>query len=651
MRRALGLFALVYCCVLATSRYAFSGVAVDTVVVGDWPEQGVVISTRMAERAEITPMADGAGGVYVCWREGSNASADLFLIRLTRDGRVAQGWIPGGTRIGQPSAPQGNLVMATDGAEGVFLVWGDSRPGAIGVRLQHLLGDGTLAPGWPAEGRMIFPGGPTPKMYLTDDRAGGTYSIWGLGDAAGQEQIQMQHRDATGEVAAGWPTKGIQITEFPPDSEFGTSFCSPTGVFSGPAGHVYGLFTQSGGCSGHGCIASRADQIRMIHGAVPSWYDSPGNNVYSVWNETDAAGSLFRVSNFQGYNSITRLDVGGPVWANTPDAFLNRFCKLTPDDAGGAFAYSLQRDITVVRIRATGASAPSWGAAIGKRIIEAPTISGNYLDGVWAVTDRAGGVCFVYRNPTGTGHSLHATSMTLDGERSPGWSAVGNPVRVPGKDVLVMGLVRSTPGAAIVVWEDVQSDYAQRRIMAQRLSVDQPVPTQVSLASAAAHADRIALEWFAADDEGSALTVERADYGSDWRAIASVYADGAGHISYDDHDVRPGEQYGYRLRDSQRTFAEVWVSMPPEVKFGIRSALASAPSRVRVEFNAAAGAAAEVSLFDLVGRRITRSRVVANSDAWQFIELDAPNTLAPGLYLVRVASGEQSAQRRVLITR
>ena len=70
--------------------------------------------------------------------------------------------------------------------------------------------------------------------------------------------------------------------------------------------------------------------------------------------------------------------------------------------------------------------------------------------------------------------------------------------------------------------------------------------TQLALAVLDVTSERVHLVWSGAESSAPA-TIERWSADADWRPIASVAADAAGRIVYDDRAIAAGERYGYRL--------------------------------------------------------------------------------------------------------
>src|SRR5262249_37734997 len=110
--------------------------------------------------------SDGAGGVYVCWTEYVSG---VYAMHLTAAGSAAPGWPADGLLVANVSLDLTEPTAIADGLGGLYVLWGDVKPGAVGpsahARAMRLLGDGTRAPGWPAGGLLLV------------DRAGAFFTV------------------------------------------------------------------------------------------------------------------------------------------------------------------------------------------------------------------------------------------------------------------------------------------------------------------------------------------------------------------------------------------------------------------------------------------------------------------------------------------
>ena len=164
-------------------------------------------------------VGDGRGGFYTVFMDFRNYyplqfyyEEDLYAQHVQSDGTIAAGWPVDGLVI---SAPPGLNAQAPslceDGQGGVYVAWEDNRldyPQAFGL---HLRPDGQRHAGWPAEGRLLSHAsmfGLEPK--LIPDGVGGIYLTWMELTSVGYRSF-AQHLLADGSAAPGWPTDGMPV--------------------------------------------------------------------------------------------------------------------------------------------------------------------------------------------------------------------------------------------------------------------------------------------------------------------------------------------------------------------------------------------------------------------------------------------------------
>ncbi len=634
--RALTIVAL--CLVsLARAEHARAASAVDTTFAGDFEAQGRLL--REFDRS-VVPMAslpDGAGGFLIVWDDA--IAGVLRLDHYDVDARRVVGW-PDSGRVITGSIGTKDHRFVTDDAGGLYHAWSASILGTRTLMVERLDGNGDPAPGWSAGPRPIAPDSSQLSMLMTPALEGGLWLAWIGIRVGGRSQCYVTRVASNGDSVPGWPRLGIPVTNFGFDSPTDQIGATCTALIARSGERVFLGFTRDYHCGGrHGCYPSDSYYHYAVRvestGVMQQFIFSP--EIYSRQLQPDDGPGVYDFFNW-AYQWFLE---------NPPQAVsrqLSRGTIFSADDGDVLFTpwYSGH----FMRMGPNLVARPGWGGDAGLDVATAPAM------GVpTPIRDGAGGFWFgwydgrSYPEPA----DYYVTQVRMDGTFEPGWPASGLPVMTNGPRPEIFGLLPFAARRLWVLWS--QWDTATNRWYAQRLSPDQPVPTQVSLVSAIARVDHVSLEWFAADDEGLALTVERTERESDWRNIGSVFATGTGRVLYEDRDVRAGTRYGYRLRDANHAFAETWVAVPQAATLAIRSARASGPGRVRIAFTAAQGLQAECALFDLSGRRLGRARVVANSDELQSVEVTSQHTLAPGLYLVRLVAGSQTAQHRLMITR
>jgi hypothetical protein len=181
-----------------------------------WPGEGLAVAALPRSQNGPDAAPDGTGGVLVVWYDHRNVdlgtAQDLYAQRILADGTIAPGWPVNGAPVSRAPRFQSNPVIATDGAGGAFVAWEDQRDLTGGdVYAQHLTAQGGVAPGWPADGLgvCVLPqgaGGPR----IVSDGAGGFVVVWG-DIRRGVVDVYAQHVLADGSVAPGWVANGVPV--------------------------------------------------------------------------------------------------------------------------------------------------------------------------------------------------------------------------------------------------------------------------------------------------------------------------------------------------------------------------------------------------------------------------------------------------------
>ena len=178
-----------------------------------WPTSGLPVCT--APNAQVffnghqPVVPDGAGGIYAAWVDFRTAPPNvpcggvIMVTHLRPDGTLAPGWPADGLAISDNLDPYTDDV-ASDDLGGVFVVW---ESGGYGTHVQHVLANGSLAPGWPAGG--VSPTSSFDYTYdarLCSDGAGGVYVAF---FDQNKSVVYLQHLTANGQVEPGWPATGV----------------------------------------------------------------------------------------------------------------------------------------------------------------------------------------------------------------------------------------------------------------------------------------------------------------------------------------------------------------------------------------------------------------------------------------------------------
>ncbi len=92
----------------------------------------VVLSANkgMAPINNMVSATDGNGGMFIVWTDNRNSGTtgfDIFITRILNTGNIAPGFLPGGNPVCTASRNQLNLSVTSDGIDGVIVSWTDRR--------------------------------------------------------------------------------------------------------------------------------------------------------------------------------------------------------------------------------------------------------------------------------------------------------------------------------------------------------------------------------------------------------------------------------------------------------------------------------------------------------------------------------------------
>jgi hypothetical protein len=572
----------------------------DGYVAPGWPINGLLLAASSDGEQLSAVTQDGFGGVLVTWQHFASSldSIDVVVQRVRADGTVAPGWPASGLRIRAPDR-QNEPQIAPDGSGGAFVVWGDQRNYATGdedVYALHLLGDGTLAPGWPSTGAMMnAPQVPTSGAVIITDDTGGAFIEWAQVGAV----TYGVHIRSDGSLASGWAPGGSLL-----------STLVPRGLVRDGSGGMY-LWTAVPNSTYLGSEATYYVQRLTGSGAVtPGWpaggllvCSAPGpRNATSA--ETDGSGGML----------MTWYD-GRPPYTAT--------------------------EIFATRVLGNGTRAPGW--ALNGTLVSDPSNS-VFEFAPYIAPDESGGAYIVWYQD-GTSAVQH---LAASGQVAAGWPPYGIGLSSsPGQ--LYPRITSDEQGGAIVAWEEGPVGYAQRYV------TDGVTAAQLSLVSALANADRVHLDWFYSGATGLAATSYRRTELTDWISIAQITADGTGHLRYDDTHVTPGTRYAYRLgyRDggAEQFTAETWVEVPAP-KLALEGALPNPAVRlVNVSLSLADGSPATLSVLDVAGRAVMSREVGSLGAGHHTVPLDLGPAAAPGVYWLRLTQGGRALLARAAVIR
>jgi hypothetical protein len=189
-------------------------------LVPGWPAADVAVTLAARNQAghRVCPATDG---FFITWiddrsrPEGTspdNDYYDIYAQHLLADGAIAPGWPADGLPVCVLPDIQQFPRLVPDGEGGIVVVWEDLRTWANGFDLYgaRIGPDGVRAPGWPENGRPIMAGSQSHQVFdIAPDGMGGVYTV---AEAYPVGQNWIQHTMGNGEPEIGWPLTGQPIT-------------------------------------------------------------------------------------------------------------------------------------------------------------------------------------------------------------------------------------------------------------------------------------------------------------------------------------------------------------------------------------------------------------------------------------------------------
>lgn len=174
-----------------------------------WGPDGVTVCSAAGAQGRPAIIPDGEGGAIVAWLDPRDHAGDndIYAQRINFLGTPV--WTANGVAVCTATSSQHNLQMLSDGVNGAFIVWVDTRNGTADVFAQRLNASGT--PQWTANGEAIAAttGNQTRPALASDDRDG-VYIMWADTRLTGDFEIfgQRVAPDGTGL----WGTDGLRMT-------------------------------------------------------------------------------------------------------------------------------------------------------------------------------------------------------------------------------------------------------------------------------------------------------------------------------------------------------------------------------------------------------------------------------------------------------
>ena len=368
-----------------------------------WPVDGIAICDAPGDQTLPAIVSDGAGGFFVAWQDHRGVDNDLYMSRINPDGSLGEGWIRNGNVIGSTVANQQSPCLATDGRNGVFVAWSDSRDGTFDIRVLHLNSLGNIFGSLnqtparsiqaPNQGNLVCnAAGDQTVPVAVPDGAGGALVIWQDARAASTD-IYGAHVLESGLVDATWTANGVLVS----NSALGADIRAR--AVSDDAGGAIVAWTSNDELFVRTQRLARQGRIEWAPEGVIAGLGLDGLPVPIA---RDGAGGAFVASVYDPYVYIQHLNALGGVVSGWPATGFKFVAAGTPitftlleDGSGGVYAASTENQaIMLQHVTGAGAIVTGWPAA-GQVICSVPLFNATFPT---MAGDGAGGAIVAWQD-------------------------------------------------------------------------------------------------------------------------------------------------------------------------------------------------------------------------------------------------------------
>jgi hypothetical protein len=235
------------------------------------------------------------------------------------------------------------------------------------VRVQHVLADGTFAPGWPAAGVSVSTFYTTDYLFdghLAPDGHGGVYAAVNSNQYS---YVFLQHIAANGQIAPGWPAQGIR-----PSIALG-SFSQYPRVCTDDNGGAYVVWTEDRVGHGIHIYAQHYGGDGVVAAAVSLVSASASaERVHLVWQVAPGVAShpvVERRTESDGWQSLGAPGGGDLDWLSYDDASIvpgTRYAYRLTYSTGGAVNHTPETWVDVPRAARLALAGPRPNPSTGE---------------------------------------------------------------------------------------------------------------------------------------------------------------------------------------------------------------------------------------------------------------------------------------------
>jgi len=381
---------------------------------GSDPTVNLPVCTAPGNQSRSDILEDGYGGCWIAWTDGrvGDGVEDIYLQHVLAQGVVDPGWPAQGLPVCTVISAQLSPVLAPDGRGGLFVAWEDGRIGTnTDEYMHHILANGAKDPAWPDQGAVVS-NDLTSQLLpsIVADGSGGAYVAFGSMET--NNDILLQHMLASGVQDPRWPINGKRVSPVTGDQ------FNPQAIADGAGGVFVAWSDQRSG-----------PEDVYVTRVLPDASLAPGWTV-------------------DGNPACT---AAGKQQSNS----------LASDGAGGVFVswYDLrsgtQGDVYAQHLRFDGSLDPAWPAN-GVGISVGP---GDAINSC-LIPDGSHGILACWYEKRGADFDMFAAHLRGDGTTDPGAPVNGYAIcAAPGnqRQGLLHSFMTDGAGGGFVVWRDERS--------------------------------------------------------------------------------------------------------------------------------------------------------------------------------------------------
>jgi hypothetical protein len=391
-------------------------------------------------------VSDGAGGAIIVWRDvRSGVQGDVYAQRLTTDGSVSPGWPANGIALESLATTVLTPVAVSDGASGAIAVWRDGRGGLYAQRIN---GAGTTQ--WTANGvRLAFAS--VTNFEVIADGAGGAIAAWEDARAGGaNKDIYARRISATGDTL--WTGNGKAVCTFTGNQVF------PTLATDGAGGAIIAWVDERNGASACRLFAQRITGAGAESWTVNGIQEGGSGNVFNdedLGAAPDESGGAylawteFRTGQYRVF--LQHVNSAGAVVAGwnaagleVPTGVVDAEPVVISDGSGSCILATSIFGIEAVQLDKTASN----GAHLWTQTVSMV----NGTDGPEVVSDGGGGAytAFLY----GFNSEVHASQVAAGGSIPAPWPPGGLSICSTTGTRLEVAMAGTSDADAIVAWTD-----------------------------------------------------------------------------------------------------------------------------------------------------------------------------------------------------